>query len=267
MNYEDIPAVRYSNLKGMAEDPAKVQHLESLVQDEAGSKSYLVGGAAHCGALEGRETFHDRYALCDVRRDKRTEKYKQWLADNAGKLALSVAEWDQVMGIISAVEGCEKAQRFLRSMREFECAITWADPDHLVPCKGRIDAWGDRLIDMKTTAKPPSDFYWAMKRYHYVVQLAWYEDGLRHNGKEMKQDPCFLVAESVPPHRVVVYEIPRTWIDAARYTYKGWLKQYAECEDMATWPAYGEGFVRMEEDVPLWLQPAMDDILINVEVA
>lgn len=250
MNYQDIPAERFSVLKHMDDSPRHYQIAKARPFDPQGATSfYRVGSALHCLVLEP-DKYDETFAVYPgkVRRGK---EYDAWAAANADKVHLSDREELVADKCADAVLSSDLATSYLGEHREL--AVTWADPDTLIPCKGRVDTFVDGLVEIKTTSKPLKQFGRAIFSYNYHAQVAWYTDGLRANGHDLPGNPVIIAVETTEPFGCAVFALPPEVVEAGRRKYKGWLRKLAECEAKDEWPGYGGGELVWVE-LPPWEQ-------------
>lgn len=111
--YRLLPAINYSNLKHMRSSPLHFRHKVEVGDEPGLSEKLAVYRAIHTLVLEPF-MFEEEYAICSMRRDKRTKKYQEFLAENERKSILSEAEHEQAVAVSR------------RSMTTRGCSGSWA---------------------------------------------------------------------------------------------------------------------------------------------
>lgn len=172
------------------------------------------------------------------------ERLAKWESENADKETISQGWWDAMMTIAGNVAAHKSASK-LAECEHKELSILWETMG--VPCKSRIDAYGDGiLIDVKTTrdASMPA-FGWDAMRRGYYRQLAFYSDALTYAGHEVRE--VWIVAiENTAPYEVAVYELGPEHLNPGREEYEGVVHQYAECLRTGKWPGYSDSVQWMD---------------------
>ena len=250
-DYHAIDACSSSALRGCLSNPAKYRHkaLTGLSGD-----SIDFGSAVHAIAC-GK--FAEECAAWDGRRDERQEKYRDFLAANAGKTILKPQqEVDaQVAWAIlqEAVAQTPEADHILTGDQEvslfwWEDVVLGDGSQHRIPCKARADVLNaDRryLTDLKT-AKDASayGFSKAAKTWRhlpgYDVQAAWYMRGCeRVIDERARWSFYFAVVENSAPWCAACYVIDENYlIDTVYDLMMLGLKTWAECWTTKVWPGY-----------------------------
>jgi hypothetical protein len=201
--------------------------------------SLIWGRAVHCLLFEPAE-FVERYVKCTIRRDARTEAYKDFLAENAGKEILTVAEYDSACFAAQSFVGNEEVQDFIHRGKPEVTLLTVEDG---VQCKGRVDwlaSFREALVDLKTTKniearRASSDFY----RYHYDVKLGLYQRWLQKlTGRNWPVEVIWL--ENTPPYDVAVMPIDNAVLDRGAAKGLGILRKLKECIADEHWPGVAD---------------------------
>ncbi len=233
-NYDEIKALNWSSLKYLAVSPLEYRY---RVDHPAPRKTaFLLGGAIHCRTLEP-DVFASRYAVCEIRRDERTHAYQDWLAEHVGIVPLKPDEMDRVIGAAEAVHAHRVAAEILRGCRHEE-PLTWTDPETGLSCKGRVDAIGPYVADLKMTRDPaPRAFGRAAASYLYHGQLAYYHHGAVAAHKiDGTRGPYVIAVGGEPPHDVAVYQLSADDLAAGRALCVSLMHRYMECVAADLWP-------------------------------
>ncbi len=249
MDYGKIKAVNWSSLKHMHKSP--LEYKWRTEHPEPRKPEYLLGSAIHCRVLEPDE-LENRYALCEVRRNKRDMKYKDWLEENEGKEALNAKEWDHVHRSGLAVLNHRVAAEVLDGCR-CEEPLSWDDPDTGLQCKGRVDAIGPRyVVDLKTSKDPsPRAFTRDAASYMYHGQMSLYHTGATAMGKtDGKEMPYIIAVAKEPPYDVAVYRMKPEDLHAGRALCLSLMGRLQECIASDMWPGCAPDLQYL--DLPPW---------------
>jgi len=248
MTYDAIKALNWSSLKYMARSP--LEYRWRIDHPEPPKTAYTVGAAIHCLLLEP-EQFDHRYALCDVRRDKRTQAYRDWLDNHPNKEPLNKREMDLAHEASAAVHGHRVALELLSRCRREE-PIVWDDPATGMRCKGRLDGIATCVVDVKTGRDiDPPRFERASATYLYHGQLAFYHHGAiaahKIDGDEM---PYIIAVGKEPPWDVAVYQLKPDTLNAGRTLVLQLMRKLEECIAADMWPGVAPDLQYL--DLPQW---------------
>jgi hypothetical protein len=254
-DYHAIAAVRWSHLKHMDRSP--LHYLHATTQERPDTPALRFGRAVHVLTLEP-EQWGARYVVWDggARRGKAWESFE---GDNADREILTADEAERVRAIAGAVRRHPVAGPML-AVGATEGVIQWADEETGVACKGRFDHVHGRLVDLKTAADvDPRRWMANAYRYGYHAQLAFYADGLRASGVDLRDaDPAIICVESVPPHDVLVYTLDPIIIDQGRQMYRRLLARVKECTERGEWPGIS-GASTLPLVLPAWAEAEGDE--------
>lgn len=245
LEYQSIRALNWSSLKNMAKSPLEYQW--RIDHPEPDKTCFIMGGAIHCLVLEP-EKFNERFALCEVKRDKRHTAYQEWLDKNEGKRPLTVAEWDHAHQAADAVARHDVAKTILDGCRHEE-SLTWDDPDTGLQCKGRVDAiCPDYVVELKTSRDPsPRAFtrdaasmlyHGQIAFYHYAATTLRLIDG--------KTTPYFVVVDKEPPFDVACYAVKPIDLDAGRNLCLTLMRKLEACIASDMWPGVAPDLLYLE---------------------
>lgn len=241
-------ALNWSSLKHMHVSPLYYKWM--IDHPEPEKAAFFFGGGVHCLVLEP-EKFDERYAICDLKRDKRHKAYQSWLAENDGKKPIKTSELEDMRSCADAILSHRVARKVLEGCIHEE-EITWTDPDTGLECRGRVDALRLGVIDLKTGRDPsPFAFTRAVAKYLYHGQLAFYHFGAMAarliDGKEM---PYIIAAESSPPWDVAVYVMKPEDLLAGRRLCLHLMQRFEECVATNLWPGVAPDLQYL--DLPPW---------------
>lgn len=257
--YDDIRALNFSTLKHLHVSPLFYQY--RIENPEPPEQYYVVGNGIHCRVLEPDE-FENRYALCEITRNKRHGEYQEWIEEHYGMEALNAAEMENVKRAGDAVLAHKDAREALKGCRHEE-PLTWTDPDTGLACKGRVDAIKPAcIIDLKSTTNIAARaFYNDAAKFLYHCQLAFYQTGAvtlrKIDGKEM---PYLIAVEKEPPYDVSVDRLKPDDLHAGRQVCLRLMRRLLECQAADLWPGKSPDLRYM--DLPPWaagLSPESED--------
>lgn len=204
------------------------------------------GSMVHLFILEP-ELFCERHCVLPPapsgKWDKRTSEYKQAvkLYAEEGKELIEAETYTRLWLIRKAIEQHPKAKVLFELSPQREQTVRWTDEATGLACKCRCDALGEFIPDLKTCADiSPEGFKYAVKKYGYARQSAWYQTGVeKATGQRLPH--IFVCVTTEPPYECALYPIgPRTtWLGeeqnridlanmAARMQSGDWVNDYAK---------------------------------------
>jgi len=237
--YNEISAVNWTRLKRLHVSPAHYAHDPG--DTDTASRGML--RAVHCLVLEP-DVFDRDFAICTMRRDKRSKAYQAFLAEHGGKTILNQREHADASAIADAVRAYPAAARLLdhpdartEVLLRWECSVTGQ------ACKGRADYLllaGDRatLIDLKTVRSvAPREMGRDAARMLYHGQLAHYADAVRVMHPEVEHvAQGILAVEGTAPHDVGLYMLDEAAQYAGQALRDGLMRRLAECRESDDYP-------------------------------
>lgn len=246
--------ISWSRLKHYDRSPA--HFLEAWLNPPEPTPAMTLGSALHCLVLEPGK-FEARYVAAPEGIDRRTKDGKaawaEFEAGANGKTILTAEQMRQVQGMAQAI-AVSVAGKALAACPNREQTIEWTDLVTDLPCKGVLDAWGDRwIIDIKTVDDASARaFARTVANYQYHGQGAFYLDGLSIAHPPTGGPRYFLLVavEKSPPHGVRVYMCSADMIVTGRQLYLKLLGRHAECVAAGEWPGYPDEVESLE--LPAW---------------
>lgn len=240
--YSQIKAINWSTLKYMGESPKHYRHaVDSTESTDTASRGML--RAIHCLVLEP-DVFGSTFAITDMRRDKRTKVYQEFMSLHEGKTMLTVKEHDEAQQVASAVRSDPVAMRYLgHPAARFEQVIRWECSVTGLPCKGIADLLiidGDEaiVIDLKTLR---SNAIRSVARdiasmgFHGQI-AGHYADGVRVSYGVDRVRCGILAVESNAPHDVTMVWLSEDEAWAGECLRNGHMERLAECMASGEWP-------------------------------
>ena len=258
--YTSARAVNWSTLSEMQKSPLAYRH--RLTTPRESTPAMDLGRLTHTAVLEPERLATD-YAVWDGGR-RGTNEHKAWLAENIGREATTVADFEKAQTIAAAVWAHKAARRVLRGGKT-EQMLAWVDPVTRLRCKGRVDhIRGGALSDLKTTRSiEPRAFGRSVESFGSHAQMAFYRRGMAAIG--YPDGPTRLIAvEQEPPHEVAVYVVPEEVLFAGDLIIGKLLHEVRLWRSRRRWPA------RYEEETtlqfPVWALPSDSDYSDTIEV-
>lgn len=242
MNYDQIPAVRRSELWLLRKSPA--HYLYAVTHPSESTPAMEFGTAAHKFILEQESFFEDYVIAPEV--DRRTKAGKAAWAefmDSLGdKEVIKPADLEVIRAMDEAVLANPTAAALLKTGTH-EVPIEWADPDTGEPCKCRPDClteYGGQkyIVDYKTANScEDGHFERACRTYGYKLQAAMYTEGVFAETLESYKF-AFVAQEKNPPYAVRVYFCDQGFIDEGREQFRDLIEIYHLCKKAGQWPGY-----------------------------
>lgn len=242
MKYDDIPAVRRSDLWELRKSPA--HYLYRITHEQETTPALAFGTAAHKWILEP-DTFWDDYALAP-NADRRTQKGKDawfvFLEESEGKTAITKTDLQIIKDMDAAILANPTASVLLKG-GQHEVPIEWKDEWTGEPCKCRPDVittYNGRnyIVDYKTTTScTDGAFERACKMYGYKLQAAMYISGAFASTLEPYRF-AFVAQEKTPPYAVRCYFCDDGFIEEGMQMFRDLIKLYHKCKESGSWPGY-----------------------------
>lgn len=244
MNYDNIPAVRRSDLWELRKSP--LHYYYAVTHREQETPAMAFGSAAHKFILEP-ESFWSEYALAPEV-DRRTKDGKavwnQHLKelDEAGKSSLKIEDYEVIQDMDRAVMENPTAAALLKTGRH-EVPIEWTDFITGEPCKCRPDCLTEYqgrkyIVDYKTTTScEDRAFEHSCRMYGYKLQAAMYTEGVFQTELENYQF-AFVAQEKKPPYAVRVYFCDPGFVEEGMDLFRELIGIYHECKEAGEWPGY-----------------------------
>lgn len=241
-NYDQIPAVRRSDLWELRKSPA--HYLYKVTHPEEPTAALLFGTAAHKYILEPND-FWNEFALApDV--DRRTKAGKaEWaeFVENLGdKTPISAKDLEIIQEMDKAITQNPLAAQFLRT-GEHEVPIEWTDPHTGEPCKCRPDVittydGEDWIVDYKTTTSCANGaFEKSCRMFGYKLQAGMYTEGaFADTFKDYRF--AFVAQEKTPPYAVRVYKCDVGFVLEGQDLFHDLIEIYHKCKTDGEWPGY-----------------------------
>lgn len=215
------------------------KYIDGTIRDQD-SPAYLVGRAAHCFVMEGRDEFDARYVVGGPINEKtgkpfgtETKAYAEWAASHAPKEALSEDQYALIYTLSVGVGLNRDAAEIIAACTP-ECVVrTVIDGVHV---QSRIDGFCNNfgIVDLKTC----DDLTWFeadARRYGYPLQMAFYRMVTREATGHTY--PITLVAvEKREPFRCGVWIVDETLLALAEEQVRRELRELKSCLDNDTWP-------------------------------
>ena len=230
------------------------------------SAEFALGRAVHCAVLEPL-TLPARYGQLPsaegiktktgkpAKNPEATSDYKELVeaqrAANPQMDYLTKKQWENVMGMASAVRKSKKAQALLNGC-EMELSLHWDMPTLVagapgkIPCKTRPDALNleasrPRLVELKSTHDAnPYVFTRQCRNLDYAMQLAFQSFGVLAEFQVQIRDFNIIAVESTFPWTVSIHEITKATISDEEVRCIELIDEYAQLPDIGDWPGYGD---------------------------
>ena len=244
MKYDEIPAVRRSDLWELRKSPA--HYLYAVTHERETTAALAFGTAAHKYILEP-DDFWNHYALApqvDRRTKAGKEAWAAFQADLGGKSAITQDDLQTIIQMDAAICSSETATTLLKT-GDHEVPIEWKDPETGEPCKCRPDCMTayngqDYIVDYKTTTScEDGAFERACYKYGYKLQAAMYADGA-FNSQMIPYKFAFVAQEKTPPYAVRVYFCDDGFMDEGMEIFRDLMGIYHKCRVLDEWPGYDD---------------------------
>lgn len=251
----DRQLVHYSMLKLFSMPPAKAKYKIDLPPEPTDALN--LGDGCHAAVFEP-ERFESEFVRAPKITRRTNAAKAEWATfisetQAAGKVPLPPEDYDKALAIRDALWTRDSTVRSILSQPgKVERSFVWRDQATEMLCKARVD-WMCRwqgwtiCLDLKTTDIAAEwRFKYAIRKYHYAKQAAFYLDGLDVLHK-MPRRWLWLAVEKEPPYLAALYEPTPAMLVAARATYVGWMETLKTCRETGVWPGYHDGIVAIDD--------------------
>jgi hypothetical protein len=255
--YFDWPYLSQSQFKAFAQSPAMYKHRQKTPIEPTADMQ--MGSAVDCLVTRGYEQYLREYAVAPdgMKRDKRTKKYKEFLAEVGDTTVLTQDENDRVYGTGSAVMSHPVAGDWVASS---SCQVAIVFDHYGVRCKALLDGyWRDAALawDLKTSRSvTKGDFMRRVADLRYHWQAAWYMEALAFHDLPASGFG-FIVACPHPTHQVETYILSDSAMAIAASEILRTMSEFKICKEQDEWPST-TGIVH-DLDLPRWYYAQMED--------
>lgn len=216
--YDGVFALNQTAIK-TAYDKSLKHALHDLQQPKEPTEALKEGNALHTLILEP-EHFDDRYAPMPVndkgdRHNRRTnagnEAWSIFEKEHPGKWPIKPARIAELREIREAVLRHPIARGMIENASHRELSCFWQHPDYDFDCKGQVDLVTEHqgwswVVDLKSAIDAsPRGFSRAVANYGYMIQAAWYLDGLAQIAPADRRF-AWLAFEKSAPYDVCIHE-------------------------------------------------------------
>jgi exodeoxyribonuclease VIII len=175
--------------------------------------------------------------------------WDQWDAVHASKIVVKRSDYTRVLEIGEQVRSLQ-CREYICGGRSQVCLV-WNDPQTGLLCKARLDyeqsaGLNHIITDLKTSRSAHPDFWkWAIQKYGYFMQLAWYDWGW--NMVTGDTSICgWLIAQTQGFCGVVYRQAHEETIEAGWLAFRVQLDRWAELVKKNDWPFYPTDIVNMD---------------------
>ncbi len=248
----DHPELSQSILKVLlSKSPA---HARAFIDQNTETAAMLLGRAAHCLILEGRDIFNSRYGIqpeCDRRTKEGKAIYSAFL-DSLGDRDTITAD---DLATITAMDTVIKSNNLTKHLFiNGKPEVSAFGQINGVDIKGRFDYFHPKdqiIIDLKTCLDAsPEAAKKSIISYGLHIQQYVYAELHRNITGEQPADFVFCLVEKAPPFGVAVFRIAPEAIAAAKILVKRGIEIYQDCLKTDTWPGYPETVQNI--NLPAW---------------
>jgi hypothetical protein len=252
------PALSASGMKTLLRSPKHFRFART--ENEKPKAIFDVGHAVHCKVLGRGMPVVEIPArlLSGVNMAISSNAAKEWVetARAEGKVPIKPADYLAVMKMSDALLKNEKAKRVLEAAPYREVSLFAKDEATGVQMRGRIDALGDLLGDVKTIEDASTrKVTTAVVDLGYDVSAAVYRELVR---LVLGYDPGpmhLMFVEKKPPYDSRVVRLAGGWEITGEAKMRGALDLFAWCTEQGAWPGDDEDGGEIHDlPVPAWYE-------------
>lgn len=250
----DKSCISSSSLKRILKSPSHyLADLAGYVEEEE-SDAFRFGRAAHMMILEP-DRFKSLYVVepeftgftkdgkMSARSDAAKKKRQEWHEQQSpNALIIKESEMEHLINMAEKLMDHPQASGILRNGRP-EVSGRFIHKETGVSCKIRpdyirLDAGGQfSIADIKTTKDATEGLFSTdAAKFRYILQLAFYHDGVAQIMGHEAEAVAFIAIEKRPPYSVSLYWMEKEDIELGRAWYEHALKTYVRCVKENRWP-------------------------------
>lgn len=242
--YHARPEVSNSQLLDLARSPWHFwrMHRDPHRPPPKQRAGQLEGTLAHTAILEP-DAFDARYVVGPAQH-RNTKAWKEFVEDNAGRIAIQPDQYDTAMRQAEAVHALDDVGLLLVGAQR-ELSAFWTDEATGVPCRCRPDAavqayGGTLLFDVKTYSDAdPFEFARQVARKAYYQQDAFYSTGFAAAIGHDVLAFTFIAVETTYPFAASAHVLEPGARAVGMARVRRLLDQYAACARDDRWPGFG----------------------------
>jgi hypothetical protein len=215
------------------------------MEEKPASEALTVGRALHA-LLEDEAVFTKGFITLPegMRRDARTAKYQEFLAEAGDKEVLTRDQAEMLFAIRDKL--VSHPLFHLTRNGKVEHSGFWKDKETGVICKIRPDLYLDDgvIFDWKSSAAPVNPFMFSKVLHDrgYHISAAMYLEGMQAILGATFQHFVLVAIEKFKPYECIFYEIDSAAIEKGQEDFRSALRIYAECKAKNEWPGYPRDF-------------------------
>lgn len=219
----------------------RAMYVEGSIEPEPPTKAMITGTLSHIFVLEPERLKTDVRLIPDSVLAKNgarsTNAYRDFAAENAGKLLVKADELQLAQAIVRSVRSDEMVKKFgLLDGGHVEQSLVWQDEETGLMCKCRPDYSCPRVIvDLKTTTDTrPEAFSRTAAKMGYHFQDAFYRMG-RKAVAGKAGGFVFIVVSTKPPFSVACHELDAEFRRIGEEQVRKTLNALRDCMETDDW--------------------------------
>lgn len=238
-SYRRIRALSSTFLKAVYLDGPRAAYWQKKHPKE--STAFDFGSAVHCCALEPEDFLAEYVRQPDHISTRRGRVWDVFLQEHWDRTILKPDEYDRATAIGQSLRSHPIAGPFMKARGREEVSVVWEHPATRQVIKCRLDKLHKKWwLDIKTArAIDPRRFATSFAQYGYDIQFALYGDAVAAAGLGALPAKCIAV-DPMPPHDVVVYDIPEEVLNVGRLKYEAAIDTVIKCESSGKWPGIAD---------------------------
>jgi exodeoxyribonuclease VIII len=264
--YQAVPALNGSSLIHLRRSPMRYKF--ELENPTPPSPAMILGTATHRLILEPERV--GDFAVWGEREEEKVRRGSVWeefKAANAGKMIVTKAERDQMVGMAVGARRNVPIMKYANAKGKTEVSMFWRDPVSGRRFKGRVDKIldsGHVIFDLKTTRDcHPRRFGGQSYALGYHIKMALYGSGYAAIAGEQPKMHLGAI-DSKAPHESAVYRVTKDVILQGLEELDELLRLLGECEKTDNWPPAYE--TETDLMIPAWALTEQDSLEEFAEV-
>lgn len=219
----------------------KRKYVDKDLEKESATSRMLIGSAVHSLLLDLSNFRSDFLVMppLNLRTKSGREERDKLLKTYAHKMVLTEEQFGEAQLMAQSVLENERARKVLGGTVK-ELSIFWKCAYSGLNFKAKLDALGDRLVELKTTdSGRKDDFEKQSYDMNYDLSLWHYMTGINASPELKRTDQAtFVVVENSSPYISEVYEVHESMISVGQAKWLQAVDQLADGVIRGYWPGY-----------------------------
>lgn len=242
-DYEKLEGINFSKLKHFLDSPYHFKKNMEKTEDEEDKTALRIGLAVHCLALQPH-LFNEKFAVmveCDRRTKEGKQMWAEFIANNQGKMSLSIKEFNTAMKCFESI----KHNNYFKAVSNMKDEVFFEAGGSTElfgsKIKGRVDLFNrtkNIVLDIKTCSKIPTvdNIRSLIYQNKYHMQAFFYKS-IVDSVYDCNPKFVFLFVDKKNFNAIGLAEVGREFLNRAEDELNQTLCRFENCKSSGIWPA------------------------------